>query len=230
MSANVRVSEISDKQTILRSPHHDDRNKRPPGVASAPFNEDSPANWPSTGWASFVTTSANAGSPLGPTANPCPKSGPSSSGSWTPATASSRWARPTTTWRTAFAKMTPPTPKCCWRPSSPRTGNMPPTGPLADGHTWQTPTPGPPYEWDEAKRRQNIEMHRIDFTLVYRVNWAAATHQRSDRRGELRYSSYIPIDDRLHHIVWTPREHYTRIISFRKANLRETVRYDREKT
>ena len=47
---------------------------------SAPFNEYSPANWPSTGWASFVTTFATAGTSLGPTTSPCPKSSPSSAG------------------------------------------------------------------------------------------------------------------------------------------------------
>ena len=92
-----------------------------------------------------------------------------------------------------------------------------------------TPTPGPPYEWDEDKCQQNIELHGIDFTLVHHANWAAGTHRRSDREGELRYSSYIPIADRVHNVVWTPRDHYTRIISFRKANIRETARYDSEK-
>ena len=28
-----------------------------------------------------------------------------------------------------------------------------------------TPTPGPPYEWDEDKRQQNSKLHGIDFTL-----------------------------------------------------------------
>ena len=84
-----------------------------------------------------------------------------------------------------------------------------------------SPTPGPPYEWDEDKRHHNIELHGVDFRLVYRANWAAATHRRSDRQGELRYSSYVPVDERVHNVVWTPREHFTRIISFRKANTRE---------
>ncbi len=56
-----------------------------------------------------------------------------------------------------------------------------------------TPTPSPPFEWDEDKRQQNIELHGIDFTLAHHANWA------------------------------------TRIISLRKANIRETARYDREK-
>ena len=92
-----------------------------------------------------------------------------------------------------------------------------------------TRTPGPPYEWDEDKRRQNIELHGVDFTLVHRANWAAATHRRSDRQGELRYSSYVTVENRVHNIVWTPRDRSTRIISFRKVNTRETARCDREK-
>ena len=61
-----------------------------------------------------------------------------------------------------------------------------------------SPTPGPPYEWDEDKRHHNIGLHGVDFTLADRANWAAATHRRSDRQGELRYSSYVPVDDRVH--------------------------------
>ena len=91
------------------------------------------------------------------------------------------------------------------------------------------PMPGPPYEWDEDKRRHNIERHGVDFTLVDRANWPAATHPRSDRQGEVRYSSYVPVDDRVYNVVWTPRDQSTRIISFRKANSRKTARYDREK-
>ncbi len=33
-------------------------------------------------------------------------------------------------------KKPPPTPKCCSMSSSPRPGNLPPVGPLADGKTW----------------------------------------------------------------------------------------------
>ena len=59
------------------------------------------------------------------------------------------------------------------------------------------PIPGPPYEWDDDKRRHNIERHGVDFTLVDRANWPAATHRCGDRRCELRYSSCVPVDDRL---------------------------------
>ena len=71
------------------------------------------------------------------------------------------------------------------------------------------PMPSPPYEWDDDNRHRNIETHRIDFRLGYGVNHAAK-HRCGDRRRELRYSSYVPIDDRLHHVVWTPRGPDTR--------------------
>ena len=91
-----------------------------------------------------------------------------------------------------------------------------------------TPRPGPPYEWDEGKRQETLRLRGLDFALVTRTDWDAATHQRSDREGELRYSSYVPIGDRLYNIVWTLRGPYTRIISLRKANGRETARYEQE--
>ena len=65
--------------------------------------------------------------------------------------------------------------------------------------------------------------------IVEQADWTAAIHRRSDRGGELRYSSYVPIGDRLYHVVWTPRGSHTRIICLRKANGRETARYEQEK-
>ena len=55
-----------------------------------------------------------------------------------------------------------------------------------------TPRPGPPYEWDEAKLQETLRLRGLDFTLVSQTDWDAATHQLSDRDGELRYSSYVP--------------------------------------
>ena len=93
-----------------------------------------------------------------------------------------------------------------------------------------TPRPGPPYEWDEDKREDTLRIRGgVDFLLVERACWPAAIHLRSDRDGELRYSSHVPVGDRLYHVVWTPRGSQTRIISLRKANGRETARYEQEK-
>ena len=92
-----------------------------------------------------------------------------------------------------------------------------------------TPTPGLPYEWDEDKREYTLRIRGVDFVIVEQADWTAAIHRRSDRGGEFRYSSYVPIGDRLYSVVWTPRGSHTRIISLRKANGREIARYEQEK-
>ena len=92
-----------------------------------------------------------------------------------------------------------------------------------------TPRPAPHYEWDESKREDTLRIRGIDFLIVEQADWTAAIHRRSDRDGEFRYSSYVPIGDRLYNVVWTPRGSHTRIISLRKANGREITRYEQEK-
>ena len=90
------------------------------------------------------------------------------------------------------------------------------------------PIPTPPYEWDENKRQETLRLRGLDFALVTRIDWTRATHDRQERRGEIRYSSLAMLDERLHNVVWTRRDPYTRIISVRKANDREIARYERE--
>ncbi len=75
-----------------------------------------------------------------------------------------------------------------------------------------------PYQWDENKRQETIRVRGIDFMLVYQADWSTAIYHRQERAGEVRYSSYVLIDNRLYNVVWTPRDAYTRIISLRKAN------------
>ena len=91
-----------------------------------------------------------------------------------------------------------------------------------------TPTPGPPYEWDEDKRQETLSQIGLDFALAHQIDWTGATHQRQERGGETRFASLSLIDHRLYHIVRTPRDPFTRIISLRKANNREIARYERE--
>ena len=76
-----------------------------------------------------------------------------------------------------------------------------------------TPRPVPHYEWDEGKREGTLRIRGLDFVIVEQADWTAAIHRRSDRDGEFRYSSYVPIGDRLYNAVWTPRGSHTRIIS-----------------
>ena len=84
------------------------------------------------------------------------------------------------------------------------------------------------YEWDEEKRLETLEERGIDFALVEQFEWDTASTQRSDRLGEIRWSSYGLIGDRLYHLAWTLRGESTRIISLRKANAGETDNYDNQ--
>ena len=86
----------------------------------------------------------------------------------------------------------------------------------------------PKYEWDEDKRRANLEKHGIDFSAVYDFDWATAFFLPDDRSGEFRTKAYGLIESRLHLLVYTVRGSSTRIISLRKANSREVNRYERE--
>lgn len=54
--------------------------------------------------------------------------------------------------------------------------------------------------------------------------WGTALIERSDRQ-EVRYVATGYIGDRLHKVVFTERHDVIRIISLRKANRREEIRY-----
>ena len=83
------------------------------------------------------------------------------------------------------------------------------------------------YEWDEAKRVENLEKHSIDFMAAHRIDWSVAIVDPDLRRdyGEARFTAYVPIGPRLHALTFTPRDGAYRIISFRKANRREQAAY-----
>ena len=83
------------------------------------------------------------------------------------------------------------------------------------------------YEWDEAKRLDNLEKHGIDFLAAFRFDWSRAVDFPDDRHsyGEERRLAYGPVDGRLHALVYTPRGDACRIISLRKANRREQATY-----
>ena len=82
-----------------------------------------------------------------------------------------------------------------------------------------------PYEWDEAKRRGNIAKHGIDFGEIELFRWGAAVIELDDRHSEPRFRTLGYIGSRLHTVVYTERGGNTRIISIRKANLKEENRY-----
>ena len=81
------------------------------------------------------------------------------------------------------------------------------------------------YEWDEGKRRDNAEKHRIDFTAIYDFEWDTAVYNSNDTHGGERWVVTGYIGDRLHRVVYTWRGDKRRIISLRKTNPREDRDY-----
>jgi len=93
--------------------------------------------------------------------------------------------------------------------------------------------PGPvQYVWDETKRIANLAAHKIDFTAAYRFEWDTARVDPDVRRdyGEQRYVALGRIGLRIYVLVFTPRGEFVRVISLRKANSRETKRYEEAKS
>ena len=81
------------------------------------------------------------------------------------------------------------------------------------------------YEWDETKRRDNLEKHGIDFADIEEFDWNSALVELAHRQSELRWVALGFIRDRLHNVVFTIRGDHVRIISVRKANARERNKY-----
>ena len=81
------------------------------------------------------------------------------------------------------------------------------------------------YEWDENKRAATLHEREIDLSSMDYFDWETAIHQRSDRDGEERWSSFGLIASRVHNVVWTERGDRIWIISLRKANAKETKNY-----
>jgi uncharacterized DUF497 family protein len=83
-------------------------------------------------------------------------------------------------------------------------------------------------EWDEAKRLKNLEKHEVDFDAVAACDWSLAYVVEDARKdyGERRYVAFVPLDERIHVIVYVVRTDARRLISARKANAREVRFYE----
>lgn len=84
------------------------------------------------------------------------------------------------------------------------------------------------YEWDEQKHEKNKANHNVDFSSIHRFDWDSAMWFEDTRfeYPEQRFVAYGGLDGRLHCVVYTcPDENTIRIISMRKANKREVIRY-----
>lgn len=77
--------------------------------------------------------------------------------------------------------------------------------------------------FDTVKDQVNLSKHGISLADAARLDWDDVWSEPDDRRdyGEVREVGYVPMNDRLYCVVFTRRANGLRIISLRKANLRE---------
>ena len=85
-------------------------------------------------------------------------------------------------------------------------------------------------EFDWEKCRRNIVERGLSFERVTEVDLTTALISHDDRQnyGEDRYVALCHLDERLHVLCFTETAHGIRVISFRKANKREVLRYEKK--
>jgi len=85
------------------------------------------------------------------------------------------------------------------------------------------------YEWDEEKSKRNFEKHGLSFEDAEKVFSGPCVTFVDDRFDyeETRLISLGSLEGRIVVIVHTPRSESTRIISMRKANVREQKIYQK---
>jgi uncharacterized DUF497 family protein len=85
------------------------------------------------------------------------------------------------------------------------------------------------FEWDEVKRRANLEKHRLDFDDAWLVLSDVFLKMQARSVGdEVRYRAVGYVRQNLVAIVYTMRGETFRIISMRKARDDERRLYDQE--
>ncbi len=85
--------------------------------------------------------------------------------------------------------------------------------------------------FDPAKNERNIAERGLSFERVADLEWDTAIVREDTRRdyGETRLRVLALLHGRLHAVVVTPRDDELRVISFRKANRREEILYEKRK-
>jgi uncharacterized protein len=88
------------------------------------------------------------------------------------------------------------------------------------------------YEWDEAKREQNLQKHGLDFADAYLVYenpeklTLLSPFPEEDRRMDY---ALVEVQGRVLVLVYTQREERVRCISFRVASRKERILYEANK-
>ncbi len=86
------------------------------------------------------------------------------------------------------------------------------------------------YIFDPVKDRMNQEKHGLSLADAKFLEWDEALSWIDDRRDyrEVRWVSLAPMKQRLYCVVYVDIKIIRRVISLRKANIREVDRYEKE--
>lgn len=82
--------------------------------------------------------------------------------------------------------------------------------------------------YDLAKSATNQLRHGLSLEMARDLDWSRALTAKDERHdyGEARWVTYAPLGSRLCCVVYVDRDGVRRIISLRKANFREVLRYE----
>lgn len=85
-------------------------------------------------------------------------------------------------------------------------------------------------DFDPDKSNKNAYERSLPFDLVAEFDWESATYAEDIRNNypEQRFVAVGYLGNRLHVLCFSPISEGIRIISFRKANLREVARYEKQ--
>lgn len=83
------------------------------------------------------------------------------------------------------------------------------------------------YEWDEAKRRSNIEKHQVDIleALLIFENWVLTEPDKRLDYGEARFKSTGMVDGNCYVLIHAERHGRVRLISAWQGGRRDKTRY-----
>ena len=82
--------------------------------------------------------------------------------------------------------------------------------------------------YDPGKSERNEDLRGLPFSLADEFDWATALIVEDQRKAyaERRYQALGMLRERLHMLVFTPRQQVVHVISLRRANQRERTIYD----
>jgi uncharacterized DUF497 family protein len=85
-------------------------------------------------------------------------------------------------------------------------------------------------DFDPEKSNKNNRDRGLSFERAADFDWETALYSEDVRHSypERRFVAMGYLEERLHVLCFTPIKGGVRVISFRKANLREVKRYDKE--